>query len=64
MGDNGVMPKGSERRTARLSVRVPESLKLALEREAERDRRTVADLLIIILERGLSARTKKGGHRG
>ena len=64
MGDNGAMPKGPEGRTARLSVRVPESLKLALEQEAVRDRRTLADVVIIMLTDGLAKDTKKGGRRG
>lgn len=61
------MTKGTERRTTRLSVRVPESLKVALEREAERDRRTLADVVIILLEDALAkraTRTKKGARRG
>lgn len=58
------MPKGTERRTERLSIRVPLSLKEALEREAARDRRTSADLAIILLTDGLKARSRKGAGRG
>lgn len=64
MGDNGAVPKEAEGRQARLSVRVPESLKLELEREAARDRRTVADVVIILLTDALAARTKKERGRG
>lgn len=56
MGDNGVAPKEPKGRTARLSLRVPDSLKLALEREA-RDRRTLADVVIILLTDGLAKRS-------
>jgi hypothetical protein len=58
------MGKSAERRTTRLSVRVPASLKAALKHEAQRDRRTIADVVIIMLEQALSARVKKGGRRG
>jgi predicted HicB family RNase H-like nuclease len=58
------MTKGTERRTTRLSVRVPESLKAALELEAERDRRTLADVVIIMLEGALARRATKGARRG
>lgn len=67
MGDTFSMTKGTERRTTRLSVRVPEALKAALEREAVRDRRTLADVVIFMLEDALAKRakkTKKGGRRG
>ena len=64
MGDKGIMAKGSERRTTRLSVRVPESLKIALEREAERDQRTLADVVNIMLTEGLAKRRRKGSKRG
>jgi hypothetical protein len=64
MGDNQNVTKGTEKRTTRLSVRVPESLKSTLEREAERERRTLADLVIILLEQGLAKRSGKRGPRG
>ena len=64
MGDIGAMAKDIERRTARLSVRIPASLKVALEREALRDRRTLADVVIIMLSDTLSQRSKKGARRG
>lgn len=64
MGDNGCMTKGTAPRTARLSVRVPAGLKRELEAEAARERRTLADVVIILLERGLGAREKKASRRG
>jgi uncharacterized protein (DUF1778 family) len=42
--------KGTDTRDARLSVRVPLALKQAIERYADEDRRTVADVVILLLE--------------
>lgn len=42
--------KGADTRDARLSLRVPRSLKAAVERHAAKDRRTVADTVILMLE--------------
>ena len=57
------MRKGTELRETRLSVRVPLALKQAIEREAERDRRTVADVVIMTLEARFIRRvTHKGGR--
>ncbi|HTR51103.1 MAG TPA: hypothetical protein VMJ10_10385 [Kofleriaceae bacterium] len=42
--------KGTTTRDTRLSVRVPIALKRAIEREAVRDQRTVADVVIATLE--------------
>lgn len=50
MGDNRDMRKGAELRETRLSVRVPLALKRAIVLEAQRDRRTVADVVIFALE--------------
>jgi hypothetical protein len=55
--------KGIATRDTRLSVRVPHVLKQAIEREAERDRRTVADVVIIALEaRFMPPRASRGGR--
>jgi hypothetical protein len=54
------MPKGPERRTERITLRLPESLREALEREAERERRSVSDLIVILLSDAIS---KKGKQR-
>jgi hypothetical protein len=54
--------KGTTTRDTRLSVRVPHTLKEAIERCAERDRRTVADVVIITLEsRFMPRAARKGG---
>jgi len=45
--------KGVTTRDTRLSVRVPVALKRAIEREAVRGRRTVADVVISTLETSL-----------
>lgn len=47
------MTKGEEKRTDRVSMRLPESLAARLERAAIIDRRTKADTTIIALERYL-----------
>lgn len=51
MGDISIVNrKGSATRGTRLSIRVPVALKRALERNAEREQRTVADVVISTLE--------------
>jgi hypothetical protein len=47
------MAKGPEKRTHRVSMRIPESLHKRLEKAAHADRRTMADFTIIVLERAL-----------
>ncbi|HEY1553677.1 MAG TPA: hypothetical protein VGF94_02525 [Kofleriaceae bacterium] len=37
-------------REQRITIRIPAALKTALEREARRDRRSVADIIIPVLE--------------
>ena len=59
MADNDDMAK-EDVRDARITVRIPSALKNALEREAERDRRSIADVLIFILEERFAKRTRKG----
>jgi len=61
MGDNGAMRKGTARREERLSVRVTRSLKRAIEREAERERRSVADVVVFALEDRFLSTARKGG---
>lgn len=47
----GVMyRKGAETRDTRLSLRIPGTLKQAITRYAKEDRRTVADVVILMLE--------------
>lgn len=59
MDDNEAMRKGTELRDTRLSLRVPLTLKQAIEREAERDRRTVADVVIMTLEARFTPRAAR-----
>lgn len=47
------MAKGKEKRTHRLSMRLPESLHKRLRTASETDRRTMADFAIIAIERAL-----------
>jgi len=47
-------------REERITIRIPTALKKALEREAERDRRSVADIVIPVLE---AAFVKKNAGR-
>jgi hypothetical protein len=63
MGDNDKMRKGTELRETRLSVRVPLSLKQAIELEAERDRRSVADVVIMTLEARFLRRSTRRGDK-
>lgn len=42
--------KGAEKRDARLSIRIPRTLKQTITRYAEEDQRTVADAVILMLE--------------
>lgn len=57
----GAMPKETSIRDTRLSVRIPARLKEAIERAAERERRSVADLVVFALEDAFLKRTRKGG---
>jgi hypothetical protein len=51
IGDIWIMyQKGPATRDARLSLRIPRKLKKAIARWAARDRRTVADAVILMLE--------------
>lgn len=56
------MAKGTERRDARLTIRIPQSVKAELEREAERERRSVSDMIIIFVTDALASRKRKGGR--
>ena len=50
MADNGVMYRAGDR-DDRITIRLPAALKAALEAEAVRDRRSIADIVIPVLER-------------
>lgn len=53
MSDNVRLAKGTERRDERITIRVPASIRVALEREAVGQRRSVSDLILIYIEQGL-----------
>lgn len=54
MSDNGGMVKSGDRRDTRITIRIPESLKVALEQRAERERRSVSDMAVLILTDALA----------
>jgi uncharacterized protein (DUF1778 family) len=45
--------KGSEKRDIRFSMRIPTSVHARLRRAADADRRTMADFVLIVVERAL-----------
>jgi len=49
----------TETRDARITVRIPQSLRDAIEREAVRDRRSFADMTVILLTDALAKRVRK-----
>lgn len=52
--------KGLERRDSKITIRLPQSLRDALEREAARERRTVSDVMILLLTDAMAKRSPKG----
>ena len=55
------MVKGSERRVARLTLRLPPSLRDAIGRCAEKDRRSVSDWIVMKLEDAVAPYEGRGG---
>jgi hypothetical protein len=55
------MVKGSERRVARLTLRLPPSLRDAIGRCAEKDRRSVSDWIVMKLEDAVATCEGKSG---
>ena len=53
------MPKGPEKRNARVTVRMPEELLAKIQAAAESDRRSVADWIVLQLEATVAKRTGK-----
>ena len=53
MSDISYMAKGTDRRDERITIRVPAAVRVALERVAAAQRRSVSDLILIYIERGL-----------
>lgn len=52
------MARGVERRDSKLTIRIPGTVKAALEREAERERRSVSDIVIMFVTDALAKRGK------
>lgn len=59
MADNLKMAKGTDLRDDRITIRLPSSLRQAIQREADRDRRTLADMIVIALEARFAKRSRK-----
>ncbi len=53
------MAKQSDKRDHQLTVRIPQYLRDELDREAERERRSVADIVVFILEDRYGKRSTK-----
>lgn len=56
----GRMPKAADKRDHQLTIRIPKHIREALEREAEAERRSVADVVNILLEDHFAKRSKGG----
>ncbi len=54
------MPRVTEPKDARITVRIPQGLRAAIEREATKERRSVADMTVMLLTDALAKRTRKG----
>ena len=54
------MPRRAEKRDHQLTIRIPKRLREALDREAEADRRSAADIVVIMLEERYGRRTRGG----
>lgn len=53
------MPKGPERRAERITIRVPPSLRVALEAEAAAQLRSVSDVIILAIMKSLGVKPPK-----
>jgi predicted HicB family RNase H-like nuclease len=54
------MPRVADKRDQQLTVRIPKRLREALDREAEADRRSVADVIVNMLEDRYGKRARGG----
>jgi hypothetical protein len=54
------MARRAEKRDQQLTIRIPRRLREALDREAEADRRSAADIVVIMLEERYGRRTRGG----
>ena len=67
MSDTCRMTKGTEIRDERITIRIPKSLRTALDKEAAAQMRTVSDVIILCLIKSLGVkpkakRARKGGR--
>jgi hypothetical protein len=56
----GRMPRRAEKRDHQMTIRIPKRLRDSLNREAEEDRRSVADIVVNLLEDRYGRRTRGG----
>lgn len=54
------MPRVADKRDEQLTIRIPKRLREALDREAEADRRSVADVVVNMLEDRYGKRARGG----
>lgn len=54
------MLRRAEKRDHQLTIRIPKRLREALDREAEADRRSAADIVVNMLEDRYGRRTRRG----
>jgi uncharacterized protein (DUF1778 family) len=59
MSDNRRMPKGSERRDERITIRVPQSIRAALDAAAEAEMRSVSDVIVLCVMKQLGVKPKR-----
>jgi len=58
------MPKGPDRRVARLTLRLSPALRASIQRWADEDRRTASDWIVFALEDAVAAREKRAKAKG
>jgi len=56
------MPKGPDRRDARLTLRLSPALRKNIQRWADEDRRTASDWIVFALEDACAARERKAAE--
>lgn len=59
MSDTVRMGAGREKRDERMTFRVPSALRVAIERAAERDRRSVSDWIVLTLTDAVAKKRSK-----
>jgi predicted HicB family RNase H-like nuclease len=58
--NNAPMPRLADKRDHQLTIRIPKRLREALDREAAADRRSVADIVVNMLEDRYGKRARGG----